>query len=141
MNKELIKSAFKNFSFAAIVIAFAVWPLPGIEGNPTGFQLFHSHAVKYISLNAMAISNTHETMIAMDDRKGFEFDRFHIEELMLRVEESEKITPERKEALLKRYERKLERIEKSLEKKNDRIDELNGLWSGYGYAVVSKESE
>ena len=139
MNADVLKSWGKQFSLAAIIIAFATFPLPGFEGNPTGFKYFHDHAEKWIKRNEQAISNTHETVVAMDDRKGLQFQIWQLETLILQVEESEKLPEDRKTRLINRYEKKLDGIEKKLEKKDDRIDELQGLWSGYGIAKAKEE--
>ena len=138
MKDSLARLGIKQGSVVAILIAFAILPLPGFEGNPTGFKYIHDHAAWGYLKNVIAISNTHEMTVAMDDRKGIQFQLWQLESLILQTNESEKLSHEKRESLIDRYERKVDRLEKRLDKKNDRIDGLMGAWSGYGIAQTEQ---
>lgn len=141
MNTELIKSLGGNISITVLLVCFATVPLPGFDGNPTGAKYVHDHAIEWIRRNTSAISNTRESMIAMDDRKGIQFQLWQLEALYLQTNESEKLTEEKRDRLLNRYERKIDKLEEKLEKKNETIETLEGMWSSYGIAQVSDSSD
>ena len=139
MNTKVFKWVYNKSVGLALLLSFAVIPLPGFEGNPTGFKYFHDHAISWINRNTIAASNNRESFIAMDDRKGIQFQLWQLETLILQTNESVKLTEERRERLLDRYDKKVEKLEKKFDKKNDRIEELEGMWSGYGIAQAKSD--
>lgn len=134
MITKVLKWLYSKSVGAALLLSFAVIPLPGFENNPTGFKLVHDHAEEWIGRNTIAVSNNRESFIAMDDRKGIQFQLWQLETLILQTNESEKLTNDKRERLLDRYEKKVDRLEEKLDTKNDRIDELDGAWGEYGIA-------
>lgn len=135
MNKlTLFKSLGKNLSFAAIVIAFAVWPLPGIEANPTGFQLFHNHATDLLMVQSDAIVNNRGVMAQNKKQTATQFNIYLLEGLIMSTEESSKLTPEVRASRLQRLSDELKIERKKIINQFDKLDKLESDWSGYGLA-------
>jgi hypothetical protein len=129
-----LKHFFKYSSWTTIIIAFAVWPLPGIKDNPTGFQYFHNHAEKYILINREAIYNNRDTFSHGFQKVSSEWNVYLLEGLILQTRDSINIEPEVKESILRIYEDDLKRKKEDVKKEMELIDQLNTEFSGYGLA-------
>jgi len=138
--KEIFKQlGIKKWSLVAFLALFALAPLPGFEGGPTGLVLVHNHAERYIKRNEQAIANNHESAAHHKDKMGDQFNIYLIRNLIHQTEESTKLSPEVKASRLRRYENELNRHEKSIHDHNKRLDKLNSLWEGYGIAQSGEQ--
>lgn len=69
MKDSLKRLGIKRGSLAAIIISFAIVPLPGWKDNPTGFQLFHEHSARWVRFLRESVENN-TRMIATIDSKA-----------------------------------------------------------------------
>ncbi|MEE8289722.1 MAG: hypothetical protein V3R25_09960 [Nitrosomonadaceae bacterium] len=75
MKESLKRLGIKRGSLLAGLLMFATVPLPGFNGNPTGFQLFHVHSARWIVFIRDSVDNN-TAMIASIDAKFEAKDRF-----------------------------------------------------------------
>jgi hypothetical protein len=86
MKDSLKRLVIKRGSLLAALLMFVTVPIPGWEGNPTGFQLSHHHAKKYIAFNSESIeANTNLAVINKDSSR----DSDRLNDLRRRYEDHE----------------------------------------------------
>ena len=134
MNKKIQAALIRNSSALALLTLFATVPLPGFEGNPTGFKYFHDHSIRYIVNNTQAISTVREEGIQTTRHQSAEMRNLQLEGLILQVESSDDLSEDQKNRMIRGYQEKLKENLERLRKYEDRLDHLESSWANYGIA-------
>ena len=68
MKESLKRLGIKRGSVLGVLVLFATVGLPGFEGKPTGLQLAHTHAARWIVFLRDSVDNNTAMIAAIDDK-------------------------------------------------------------------------
>lgn len=134
MKDSLKKLGIKKGSTLALLLSFALVPLPQLKDNPTGLMWAHDHATRYIVQNRRAIlANRSESMEQNKLLRG-EFSVYLLQDRRIKVMESSRLTEIQKSIELQKIMDELEKHERRLDKSLDKLENLDSFLSGYRIA-------
>ena len=141
MRETLKKVSIKYGITAALFFAFATYPLPGLQGNPTGLIALHNHAQRYITHNKSMILAVRSESMETQKLMNSQFSVYLLQDRRLKILESVRLTDIEKSVELQKIMDELKKHEKRLDKSIERLEDLDSHLSGYGIAKIYREAE
>lgn len=134
MRDSLKRLGVKRGSILALFVAYAVVPIPGLKGNPTGALWTHDHASRYVRVNKINLNNhkmanykatesqRNENLIA----NKIQDKRMQLMLLEMRLENinSGDYDKEYKHMKIREFERRIYRLYEQLDKDGIRHEEI-----------------
>jgi len=68
LKRYAIKQGAILTTLCALIVAFATVPIKGWAGSPTGFQIVHKHATRWIVFNEESIDNNTNMIASLDNK-------------------------------------------------------------------------
>ena len=134
MKDSLKKLGIKKGSTLALLLSFALIPLPGLKDSPTGMMWVHDHATRYIVQNRHAILATRSEGIETQKLMNSQFSVYLLQDRRLKVMESSRLTEVEKHIELQKIMDELEKHDRRLDKSLERLEHLDSFLSGYRIA-------
>ena len=134
MKDSLKKLGIKKGSTLALLLSFALIPLPGLQGKPTGMMWVHDHATRYIVQNRRAILATRSEGIEFQKLLRSEFSVYLLQDRRIKVMESRRLTEVEKHIELQKIMDELDKHDRRLDKSLEKLEHLDSFLSGYRIA-------
>ena len=141
MRETLKKIGLKYGITATLLFAFATYPLPGLQGNPTGLIAVHNHAQRYIQQNKAMVLAVRSESMEVQKLMNSQFSVYLLQDRRLKIMESVRLTDIEKSVELQKITDELEKHEKRLYKSIEKLEDLDSHFSGYGIAKIYREAE
>ena len=139
---KLVTELKKEFAVIAVLFGFALVPLPGIEGNPTGFQIAHDHAEHLILKNQEAVTITMDAVTTRDDIKSAEF-KIHLnkQHLYNLYRLKDQMPETERQIEIDKTRSLIEKFNKDLEDARKKLRSISELWPDYQIAIDYRYQE
>jgi len=132
MKDSLKRLGIKSGSLTAIIISFALVPIPGWKDNPTGFQLLHEHSARWIVFLRDSVDNN-TRMIATLDSKAETL--VHYQDIKREYREHERMLYDlvddkgnfKSDFKKKRWERRDDEIKDEVDRLKEELEGFKGL--------------
>lgn len=135
MKESLKRLGVKRGSVLALVIAFAVVPLPFLKGKPTGLIWSHDHASRYIRITKIDLSNHKIASIKTDygllkemrtsiKFQGHQTQLYILEDKLEQLDYNDRITSKEKERRVKKLERRLDRLYDKIDTDGFKLEDI-----------------
>lgn len=134
MKDSLKKLGIKKGSTLALLLSFALVPLPGLKDSPTGMMWVHDHGMRYILENRKAIFAVRGEGIESRAMLRGEFSIYLLQDRRIKVMESSRLTEVEKSIELQKIMDELEKHERRLDKSLEKLENLDSFLSGYRIA-------
>ena len=134
MKDSLKKLGIKKGSTLALLLSFALIPLPGLKDNPSGLMWVHDHGARYITENRQAILAVRGEGIEFQKLLRSEFSVYLLHDRRLKVMESTRLSAPEKSVELQKIMDELQKHERRLDKSLDKLEHLDSFLSGYRIA-------